>query len=881
MRLLFHELADLTPAERERVFTDRGVPADLRAEVESLLSFDSASDGSLTSEVAQSAGQVLESAAATEFGRCGPYRLVRLVGAGGMGAVYLGERIDGEIQQKVAVKLLRADEHRAAWRDRFLRERQLLASLHHPSIVHVIDAGKTADERPYLVMEFVEGVPIDEYCDGGIGVRERLLLFLRVCEGVSHAHQRLIIHRDLKPSNILVDASGQPKLLDFGIAKLLDEMGSPTQTVERLLTPGYASPEQLRGGIQTTATDVYSLGAVLYKLLTGRSPHESKTGSVQALDVITGKSEITAASRVNPAVPDDLDCILRKALRMEPEERYASVEAFSNDVRAFLDSKPVEARSGNAWYRTRKFLRRYWVPVVAAAMVIASLATGLYVANRQRMIAERRFAQLRLLSNDVLDLDNTIRSLPGSTKARERLVTVSLQYLEGLASDASGDLDLAEEVANGYLTVATVQGVPTILNLGKTAQAEASLKKADGLIESVLQARPSSRTALATSARIANDRMILAQEDDRYGDAVAQAHKAADRLNAVLSRADATPKERTGAATQFGNMAQAHVNMHRYPEAIVYAQRSVELARPLPSAKRPLAQGLSLLANAYRYEGDLDAAFRAIEEARTLAEQVAAPSETDRAFLLYAILFREGLILGDDDGPNLGRPQEAIATLRKAVDWMEEGARKDPNDSATRTRLVSAAVPLGEILMEHDPHAALAVYELALGRIAEVRNNAGARQQEVRALARSSYPLRALHRGAEAKQRIVRAIALAEKIRNDPADQVPIGSYYYNALCAQADDEAEGDAARATESYEKLLKSVMAAHPGHLTDLRNAPTMSRLFEAMAAHYRRTGAKEKAAAMDARRLETWQTWDRKLPNNSYVERELAAARRAGS
>ncbi len=217
-----------------------------------------------------------------------------------MGTVYLAERTDGEIQQSVAVKLLRADDHRPAFRKRFLRERQFLASLNHPSIAHVIDAGHTDDGRPYLVMEYVDGVPIDIYC-GSISLRDQLTLFQRVCDGVAHAHQHLIIHRDLKPSNILVDAAGHPKLLDFGIAKLLDETRiddtrDVTHTVERLLTPSYASPEQLNGSAQTTATDVYSLGAVLYKILTGRSPRESD-GTLPA---------------------GDLDYILRKALRPEP-----------------------------------------------------------------------------------------------------------------------------------------------------------------------------------------------------------------------------------------------------------------------------------------------------------------------------------------------------------------------------------------------------------------------------------------------------------------------------------------------------------------------------------------------------------------------------------
>ena len=213
----------------------------------------------------------------------GAYRVVSLIGRGGMGSVYMAERADGEIQQRVAVKLLRADGHRPVWRHRFLKERQLLASLHHSSIVQLLDAGQTADRQPFLVMEYVEGVPIDVYA-ARIDVRARLKLFLRVCEGVSHAHRHLIIHRDLKPSNILVDASGQPKLLDFGIAKLLDETGDVTQTVERLLTPNYASPEQLSGEAQTTATDVYSLGAVLYKLLTGMAPREQNSGRAESRD---------------------------------------------------------------------------------------------------------------------------------------------------------------------------------------------------------------------------------------------------------------------------------------------------------------------------------------------------------------------------------------------------------------------------------------------------------------------------------------------------------------------------------------------------------------------------------------------------------------------
>src|SRR5260370_1169676 len=269
VRVLFDELADLSPEDRERVLAERRIGPEIRQEIESLLSFDSPDLRSVTVCVAEAARHLLDSEHSRDLGTCGPYRLVRPLGSGGMGTVYLAERTDGEIQQRVAVKHLRADSDRLAFRNRFLKERQFLASLNHPSIVHVIDAGHTDDGRPSLVMEYVDGVPIDVY-GAAIPWRDRLALFVRVCDGVAHAHRHLIIHRDLKPSNILVDSAGQPKLLDFGIAKLLDETRDATQTIERLLTPNYASSEQLSGTVQTTATDLYSLGAVLFKLLTGR-----------------------------------------------------------------------------------------------------------------------------------------------------------------------------------------------------------------------------------------------------------------------------------------------------------------------------------------------------------------------------------------------------------------------------------------------------------------------------------------------------------------------------------------------------------------------------------------------------------------------------------
>jgi len=400
--ILFHELVDLSPDQREECFRERVVPPDVRAEVEALLRFDSESDHMLTECVSSIAALTIQASPVTRDGdRCGPYRLGRVLGRGGMGTVYLAERDDGEVDQRVAVKLLRYGGDEPAFRDRFLRERQILANLSHPGIARLLDAGQTGDGQPYLVMEYIDGSPIDVYAER-LDPREKVALFIQVCDAVSYAHRNLIVHRDLKPSNILVDGSGRVKLLDFGIAKILDASREQTQTRERLLTPDYASPEQVRGGAQTTATDIYSLGAVFYKLLTGRSPHAPAAETQEAVEIAICLKEPVAPSRLNPGVPKDLDFVLGKALRKEPDERYPSVDAFADDLRAFLEWRPVRARSGNAWYRTRKFMRRYRLPVAAATLVLASLSAGLYVANRQRAIAQRRFQQVRQLANKVL-----------------------------------------------------------------------------------------------------------------------------------------------------------------------------------------------------------------------------------------------------------------------------------------------------------------------------------------------------------------------------------------------------------------------------------------------------------------------------------------------
>jgi tetratricopeptide (TPR) repeat protein len=368
--------------------------------------------------------------------------------------------------------------------------------------------------------------------------------------------------------------------------------------------------------------------------------------------------------------------------------------------------------------------------------------------------------------------------------------------------------------------------------------------------------------------------MILAESEGRRADALAYARKSAERLDAFLRRGDAKDFERREAATTYGNIALAYNNMHLYGEAVRYSQRSIALARSLPPGAE-LSSGLSVLANALRYQGDLEGALHAIQEARKIAEESAYANETLRMLTMYGILFREGLILGEDGGVNLDRPAEAIEALQRAFNITDEAARKSPNDYATRSRLASCAEMLGNILRRSDPVRALAVYDVAIRRLSEVQNNLRARRARAAALANSSYALRRLHRTSEAKQRIDAAFAILRDTKDYPADRIPFDQLgLYNTLVASADYEAEvGDPHRAIGIYEDLLDKVMASDPEPFTDLRNVPQLSRLYESLAGLYRRIGDAAKAESMESRRLELWRHWDRKLPHNAFVRRQL--------
>ena len=557
---LFQRAVEL-PAERRAAFAEAecGDDTELRDELLSLLHYDTGGNQSPPEpDFADALGAGAASVMANgslEGQSLGPYRIGREVGRGGMSVVYLAARDDGQFRRNVAVKLIKRGMDTAAVVGRLRRERSILAALDHPYVARLLDGGSTPDGLPYIVMEYVEGLPIDRYAAAHhLGVEDRCRLADKVCDAVAYAHRNLVIHRDLKPSNILVTPEGSPKLLDFGIAKLLGGGGGADDTpatrsgVFRPFTPEYASPEQVEGHPVGTTTDVYSMGVVLYELLAGARPvSDREKASVAALRYGRG-------GRWARRLEGDLDTMLQMALRREPERRYLSIAQLQSDLRLHLAGMPISAREETFLYRSGKFLKRNLFGSVATLLLAASLMGGMVAtlwqarraeghrqlaesrrveadrardaaereremarqearlsalaqqraetehaeAERQRMaveaqreLAERRFGQVRELAGKFLiDFHEAIVSLPGSTAARKMVVETGLKYYDSLAREAGSNRSLLEEIARGYDRLGDAQGNPYYANLGDPAGARVSYEKALGIRESIRDPSP-------------------------------------------------------------------------------------------------------------------------------------------------------------------------------------------------------------------------------------------------------------------------------------------------------------------------------------------------------------------------------------------------------
>ncbi len=502
---------ELEPAERIN-FLDQNCEEDveLRAEIESLLKFQAPSRNFIEEPAYHIAAETLVAEDTSELqagDEVGGYKIRSLIGEGGMGEVYLAD--DLQLRRAVALKLIKGVYGRAAFRKQFEQEERILAGLNHPNIARLYGASVTPNATPFFIMEYVAGERLDHYCEHKrLTIPQRLEIFRKICAAVSYAHQNLVIHRDLKPGNVRVTAEGEPKLLDFGIAKLVDEAsGATDQTITstRAMTPDYASPEQVRGERMTTASDVYSLGIILYEMLSGekplrltsRRPEEISRAITETIPVrpsVVASENRESKIENKKSLRGDLDNIVLMAMRKEPERRYASVGQFSEDIRRHLAGLPVLARKDTWNYRSGKFIRRHKVSVFAAVVLALTLFAGILAttwearrAEKQRELAQRRFDDARRIAHSLMfEVHDAIENLPGSTAARELLVKRALEYLDSLAGESSGDPTLQRELIAAYIKVGNVQGNPTNANLGDSAGALQSYQKALVITEKLL-----------------------------------------------------------------------------------------------------------------------------------------------------------------------------------------------------------------------------------------------------------------------------------------------------------------------------------------------------------------------------------------------------------
>lgn len=663
----------------------------------------------------------------------GKYRIVREIGYGGMGTVFLAERSDGEFEQKVALKIIRQTVADSGAEQRFRRERKILAGLNHPNIAQLHDGGISELGELYFAMEYIEGRPITLFADQkGLSIEERLRLFLKVCSAVSFAHRNLTVHRDIKPTNILVTQDREPKLLDFGLAKMIDQGVADeetTATVMRAFTPAYASPEQILGRPVSTASDIYSLGVVLYELLAGKKPFHFEGKSLdEIIRTITGsdpekpsyvrgrRSDRTV--RYGPALSPDIDNICLKCLQKEPDRRYTSVEELSADLDRYLEGRPVLARPNTFAYLASKFIRRNKAAVAAGVLVIISLFAGLGIslwqaeeARRERDRAEKRFDDVRKLSNALLfEISPKIETLEGSTEARELLVKRALEYLDSLSNEAAGDPTLEAELAAAYEKIGELQGHPSKPNLGDLAGALASYEKANALRQKQPSTYENKRLLAENFRHLANARFTQGDTPGLLA-ALVEARRLFEEL---LAEAPHETSVRLSYLKTLAEISQYHQANNEYGEAIRFAELALKGTEDLAPDARETREVFFVthadLGNALSWNGEQERAEKEMAKAVTGVEALLAEQPNDartRHIAWRVLMLASGIYEEINDAISLEFSRRAVSTA-------ERGVEIDPADIQSRHNLARATYRKGVVLVNlKRTSAAVAALEAA------------------------------------------------------------------------------------------------------------------------------------------------------------------------
>lgn len=668
--------------------------------------------------------------------RVGPFALLRLLGRGGMGEVWLANQVDGRIEREIALKLPTVYLHSDVWRERFHRERDILAKLTHPNIARLFDAGVSEEEgsrgQPYLAMENIEGESLTRFVSTRQStIAARLNLFRQILAAVAHAHRHLVVHRDLKPANILIDTTGQVKLLDFGIAKLVDDgtagnaAADLTQLGGRVMTLRYAAPEQVSADFISTATDSYALGVILHELVTGLSPYravrEGRALTETALlndetavpSMLSMTSDAAAERKcastktLSRQVAGDLDAIILKAMRKNPADRYASIEQFDDDIQRHLDSRPVGAREGTWRYLAGRFAARYKLPVLAAAAVLVTVAAGVVLVERQRRVAvaqkeraERHFDSIRKLANSLMfDVHDQIINLPGATPAKKVLVENASKYLVQLANEAGDDPVFRRELADAYLRLGNIQGQYGSQNVGKPEEALQSYDQAVALLLPMSEYGTPKFDAVVAEAliRVHRQRSLVLSSIDRVAEANDAARAGLAIAEKVTAKPDANVQLRLLHAYMMVELSQLSTGSGSQAIRLRGFEQGIELVneilRSLPAdapadvrenALTALAWMDSGLGNALRWDKSPAIKRRAVQifhEALSIREDALrrVPTDVSTRRAIVANQTAIGLTLGA-----LGEDREALAYMAKGVATMQTMLAEDPENAQYR-----------------------------------------------------------------------------------------------------------------------------------------------------------------------------------------------------
>lgn len=883
LEALYDAAVELSLPERARFLDEqcRG-DEDLRRELSAMLQ-----DGSshVTDLVARAAAAVVEDPGAWGGKRLGRYRLVRLIGQGGMGAVYEGVRED-DFQKRVAIKLVKHGFDSEFARRRFQQERQILARLDHPNIARLLDGGDYQNGLPYLVMEFVEGKPLVAAASP-LGVPAKLRLFQKILSAVAYAHQHLIVHRDLKPANILVSRTGEPKLLDFGIARLIDEEGGGagprTMTVGAMMTPEYASPEQVKGEAAGVASDIYSLGATLFELLCGARPHKLETHSPAEVYRVICENELRPPSACAADPPTqrelrgDLDTLVLHAMAREPGARYASAEAFSAEIGRYLDGRPLTVRPASSLERAWKFIKRNRWAVGASVALAASLIGGVTVSTIEARRAERRFAQVRELANTFLfQFYDQVTPLAGSTAVRASIVDTARKYLDGLANDAGNDKGLILELAQAYQRLGDVQNRSGTANLGEVEEARRSYHRALDLYARLPVNRESPP---AMRLKVANTLWALGRlEYNAYHEDAAEA-VTRQMLDLIADRAPdaATRKLRADGERSLGDIRLARGHPSEGVALFESARQELIVLRSSgpsdPSVQYAIDRVQERLARAKISTGDLDGAWSDFQELlRTTApcDDRAPPGAACRNLAIR--LSWAGDLYTALDRPNLGEPAKAALLYQQSIHIFERVAAQDLHDRQARFDLAAHYGKLGDAVWKADPQRALALYQRALATAQALASKEQLEMLRDAYLEAISRPLIQLGRIAEARKALTEELQRAKTDANSPyADRVGeiiVRAIWPNLLLA------EGKRAEARKSLQDLIRDTDALRASHPEDFTPVYFLSQQYRALAAMT--TGQERREALLhSAATLHSW-------PATSYTRREeqkdLAAAGR---